>query len=57
MVSGDICLDFKSGRKSILRDPITIGKELQEYLDNPTTVPSGIEKNQSNNIYEKIKLL
>ena len=54
---GDIVLDFKSGRKSILRDPITIGKELQEYLDNPTNVPIGIEKNQSNNIYERIKLL
>ena len=54
---GDIVLEFKSGRKSILRDPITIGKELQEYLDNPTNVPTGIEKNQSNNIYERIKLL
>lgn len=57
MVEGDIVLEFKSGRKSILREPITIGKELQEYLDNPTTVPAGIEKNQSNNIYERIKLL
>ena len=54
---GDIVLEFKSGRKSILRDPITIGKELQEYLDNPTNVPIGIENNQSNNIYERIKLL
>jgi hypothetical protein len=57
MVNGDIVLEFKSGRKTILRDPITIGKELQEYLDNPTNVPIGIENNQSNNIYERIKLL
>lgn len=54
---GDIILTFNSGRTFTLRDPIAIGKELQEYLDNPKTVPNGIEINSSNNIYERLQLL
>ena len=56
-VEGDITLTFNGGRNFVLRDPVTIGKELQEYLNSQSTVPSGIELNHSNNIYERLQLL
>ena len=44
-------ITFKSGRKLILRDPITIGKELKHYLDTAATLPDGFDQHQPVNIY------
>ena len=56
-VDGDIELKFKSGSTKILRDPITIGKELQHYLSNASIVPDGIDVYGLTSIQERLKLL
>lgn len=56
-VKGEIEIISKSGKKIILRDPITIGKELKHYLDDQSTVPDGIVTDGPNKIYERLKLL
>lgn len=49
---GENEITFKSGRKLILRDPITIGKELKHYLDTAATLPDGFTQDKPVNIYE-----
>ena len=54
---GDITITHKSGRKTILRDPIEIGKELKHYLDTQAAVPDGINSNGLTGIYARLDLL
>ena len=56
-VEGDIEMKFKSGSVKILRDPVTIGKELQKYLNIEAVVPDGIEIYGLTSIQERLKLL
>ena len=55
--SGEIEITSRSGKKFILRDPLTIGKELNHYLNDKSIVPDGIDTERPNSIYERIKLL
>lgn len=50
----DIKLHFPSGYIKILRDPITIGKELQEYINNDAKVPNNIDINNPIDIYKQL---
>lgn len=56
-VKGDIEIKFKSGSVKVLRDPVTIGKELQKYLNDEPVVPDGIEIYGLTSIQERLKLL
>lgn len=56
-VEGNIEVKFKSGSVKILRDPVTIGKELQKYLSIEAVVPDGIEIYGLTSIQERLKLL
>jgi hypothetical protein len=56
-VEGNIEMKFKSGSIKILRDPVTIGKELQHYLSNESIVPDGIDIHGLTSIQERLKLL
>jgi hypothetical protein len=56
-VEGDIELKFKSGSKKILRNPVTIGKELRDYLNRESVVPTGIDIYGLNSIRERLELL
>lgn len=56
-VEGNIEMKFKSGSVKVLRDPVTIGKELQKYLSIEAVVPNGIEINGVTSIQERLKLL
>lgn len=56
-VEGDIEIKFKSGSKKILRNPVTIGKELRDYLNKESVVPIGIDIYGLNSIRERLELL
>lgn len=56
-VEGNIEVKFKSGSVKVLRDPVTIGKELQKYLNDESVVPDGIEIYGLTSIQERLKLL
>jgi hypothetical protein len=56
-VEGNIEIKFKSCSVKILRDPVTIGKELQKYLNDESVVPSGIDVYGLTSIQERLKLL
>lgn len=56
-IEGDIEVKFKSGSIKVLRDPITIGKELHNYLNTEAVVPDGIEIYGLTSIQERLKLL
>lgn len=56
-LEGDIEVKFKSGSKKILRDPITIGKELQYYLDSEAVVPEGINIDGVTSIQKRLEVL
>ena len=51
---GNITLTFKSGRKTILRDPFTIGLELQHYIKENSKVPDDILLNRPNDLLKQI---
>ena len=53
-VKGDFILEFKSGYKKLMRDPITIGLELKKYLDEGATVPDDLDITRPIKIYERI---
>lgn len=50
----DIELHFPSGYIKILRDPITIGKELQEYINTNAKVPKTIDVTKPVDIYKQL---
>lgn len=56
-VEGDIEIKFKSGSKKILRNPVTIGKELRDYLNKESVVPEGIDIYGLNSIRKRLELL
>lgn len=56
-VEGNIEIKFKSGSKKILRNPVTIGKELRDYLNKESVVPTGIDIYGLNSIRERLELL
>lgn len=56
-VEGDVEIKFKSGSKKILRNPVTIGKELRDYLNRESVVPTGIDIYGLNSIRERLELL
>jgi hypothetical protein len=56
-VEGDIEFQFKSGSTKILRNPVTIAKELKNYLTTAAIVPEGIDILGMNSIRERLQLL
>lgn len=56
-VEGDIEIKFKSGSKKILRNPVTIGKELRDYLNKESVVPEWIDIYGLNSIRKRLELL
>ena len=56
-IDGDIEIQYKSGSKKILRDPVIIAKELKRYLTESPLVPAGINILGINSIQERLQLL
>lgn len=52
--SGHLDIVFNNGYKKVLRDPVTIGKELKYYLNTDAKVPEGLNVNVPNKIYKRI---
>ena len=50
-------LNFGKDRQITLRDPYTIGEELNEYIKNTPRVPNGISRINANNIEEWLNKL
>lgn len=51
---GDIKITTKSNETIILKDPFTLGEEVDFYLRTNRTVPIGIVTNNSNDLVEAI---
>lgn len=56
-IEGDIEIQYKSGSKKILRDPVVIAKELKKYLTESPLVPKGINILGINSIQKRLQLL